>query len=78
MDGYAPFCKHVFVDNFAKVLNSAVEITPQNEHLLKSDYEARTEKELPVLKRFFPAGTIETKPAKFIDLILYSKEQIQK
>ena len=22
VDGYAPFCKHVFVDNFANMLNS--------------------------------------------------------
>jgi hypothetical protein len=28
VDGYAPFCKHIFVENFAKVLTSVVEITP--------------------------------------------------
>ena len=44
VDGYAPFCKHIFVDNFAKVLMSIVEITPENEKLLKTEYEARTEK----------------------------------
>lgn len=42
IDGYAPFCKHIFVENFAKVLTAVAEITPQNEHLLKTDYEART------------------------------------
>ena len=26
-----------------------IKITPENEHLLKSGYEARTEKELPVM-----------------------------
>lgn len=58
VDGYAPFCKHVFVDNFAKMLVSAVEITADNEHLLRTCYEARTEKELPVLKRYFSKESV--------------------
>ena len=53
-DGYAPFCKHIFVENFANVSRSVIEITVKNEYLLKTAYEARNEKELPVLKRFFP------------------------
>lgn len=57
---------------------SVAEITPDNEHLLKTAYEARTEKELPVLKRFFPREKMELKPAKYLDLILYSKAQVQK
>lgn len=77
-DGYAPFCKHVFIENFAGVLNAVAEITPQNEHLLKSVYEARNEKELPVLKRYFPKEAVEVKPSKYLDLILYTKEQVQK
>lgn len=77
VDGYAPFCKHVFVENFANVAVSVEEITPKNEHLLRTDYEARTEKELPVLKRFFWREDVEARPAKYLDLILYSKEQIQ-
>lgn len=78
IDGYAPFCKHIFVDNFAKMMISAQEITPENEHLLKTCYEARTEKELPVLKRYFPREVVALRPAKYLDLILYSKEQVQK
>jgi hypothetical protein len=31
-----------------------LKITKENEHLLRSLYEARTEKELPVLRRYFP------------------------
>ena len=41
-DGYAPFCKHVFVENFTDSLQSVVPITKENEHLLKTCYEART------------------------------------
>ncbi|CAN0068245.1 unnamed protein product, partial [Hapterophycus canaliculatus] len=71
VEGYAPFCKHVFVPNFAGVKTSTVKITPENEKLLVTGYEARTEKELPVLSRWFEAGTVETPEAKFLDIILY-------
>lgn len=57
---------------------SSAEITSENEHLLKTGYVARTEKQLPVLSRFFPKEKVEVKPAKYLDLILYSKEQVQK
>jgi hypothetical protein len=46
--------------------------------LLKTTYEARTPKELPVLKRFFAKEDVELKPAQYLDLILYSKEQVQR
>ena len=85
--GYAPFCKHLFIPNVdpvdaSKVLTDArvnyVPITSSNCHLLKSCYEARTPKELPVLVRFFPRGVIpidDTPVAAFLDVILYSREQ---
>lgn len=50
-DGYAPFCKHLFIPNFARLKSGIVKITPENAGLLRSTYEARTEKELPVLVR---------------------------
>jgi hypothetical protein len=68
----------VFVENFAGVAIAEAEITPKNEHLLRTAYEARTEKELPVLKRYFPQKEVELRPAKYLDLILYSKEQVQR
>lgn len=49
IDGYAPFCKHVFMPNFAGLTSGTAPITTENEHHLCSLYEARTEKELPVL-----------------------------
>lgn len=66
------------VENFAKCIGSVAAITAENEHLLKSGYAARTDKELPVLQRWFPEGTIEPPQAKYLDVILYSREQIRK
>jgi len=44
--------------------------------LFRSEYEARNEDELAVLFRYFPRTKVELKPAKFLDIILYSKEQL--
>ena len=84
VDGYAPFCKHIFVENtFVDAGANVLPITPENEHLLRSKYEARNDKELPVLVRFFPkdlldSSTSKLPSAKYLDLILYSREQINK
>jgi hypothetical protein len=75
--GYAPFCKHVFVENFVNAKGAVAAITPENEHLLRSGYSARTDKELAVLSRWFPKESIAAPPAKYLDLILYSREQIR-
>lgn len=37
-DGYAPFCKHLFVENFTETVLPLVKITPANQHLLRSVY----------------------------------------
>mmetsp|Transcript_39304 Transcript_39304/g.77324 ORF Transcript_39304/g.77324 Transcript_39304/m.77324 type:complete len:204 (+) Transcript_39304:77-688(+) len=76
-DGYAPFCKHIFVPNFVGADVGYLPITDENEHLLRSGYEARTEKELAVLSRWFPRDKVEIPQAKFLDVILYSREQIR-
>lgn len=79
VDGYAPFCKHIFMPNFLQDVKVPVlAIDESNEALLKSRYEARTEKELPVLIRYFPADKVQAPQAKYLDLILYSREQILK
>jgi len=82
-DGYAPFCKHLFIANdFTDARVNVLSITPENESLLRSRYEARNEKELPVLSRYFPENLMSTDEplpvAKYLDLILYSREQINK
>lgn len=79
-DGYAPFCKHLFVKNdFTEAQVNVLPITPENEHNLRSEYQARNEKELPVLSRYFPKKLVgDNLPvAKYLDLILYSREQIK-
>ena len=76
-DGYAPFCKHIFVPNFTPALTYYTAITPDNEHLLKSEYKQRRPEELAVLTRYFRSGDIQKTQAKWLDIILYSKEQIK-
>ena len=81
VDGYAPFCKHVFVPNFLGdgIKVPYLEITPENEGKMRSGYDARREEELAVLVRWFPAETApEPEAATFLDIILYSREQIRK
>jgi Protein of unknown function (DUF3228) len=92
-DGYAPFCKHLFLSNdFTDAKVNVLPITAENQHLLRSRYEARNEKELPVLTRSFPRELLliasssvegtnsiqQPHTAKYLDLILYSREQIEK
>lgn len=79
VDGYAPFCKHIFVKNWVPGVSvGAAKITPENVHLLQSGYKARTEKELAVLCRWFPKDKVEIPEATMLDLILYSREQVIK
>ena len=78
---YAPFCKHLFVENFTQARVGVLPITAENETLLRSGYAARTDKELPILERFFPRHSLsddQIPRALFLDIILYSKEQILK
>eukprot|EP01017_Pseudomicrothorax_dubius_P010221 TRINITY_DN1361_c0_g1_i1.p1 TRINITY_DN1361_c0_g1~~TRINITY_DN1361_c0_g1_i1.p1 ORF type:complete len:195 (-),score=58.66 TRINITY_DN1361_c0_g1_i1:62-646(-) len=77
-DGYAPFCKHLFVKNFTTTKMGYAKITKENEHLLRTVYEARTEKELPVLRRFFPYDNITPQVAEYLDIILYHRTQVEK
>eukprot|EP00667_Euglena_gracilis_P028966 EG_transcript_37606 len=77
--GYAPFCKHLFMPNFLPDCYVPVaEITDENRHLLRTGYNARKPEELPVLERWFPRGSVPERPAKYLDIILYSREQIRK
>lgn len=76
LDGYAPFCKLMVYPNWTDTRVMAIEITDENRHLLRSRYEARTKKELPVLARWFEG--IEPSPAGYLMVIVYSKEQMHK
>lgn len=70
IDGYAPFCKHLFMPNFDdRIIVGEIAITSHNEHLLRSRYYARKKGELPVLTRFFPKDNVSPPVAKYLDLI---------
>lgn len=70
IDGYAPFCKHMFMPNFdERIVDAAVRIDAANHHLLRTKYEARKDGELPVLSRSFPAGSVQPVVAQYLDLI---------
>ncbi|PSC68259.1 flagellar associated [Micractinium conductrix] len=78
-DGYAPFCKHIFLPNeWSGIPVGALPITDGNRHLLQSGYTRRRPEELAVLTRWFPAGTVQPTEAKWLDVILYSREQLNK
>lgn len=80
-EGYAPFCKLLFIPNFVPGLpDSILPITEKTIPFLKSDYVARTDKELPVLTRWFPKDDVQhlVEEAKYLCIILYSREQIRK
>lgn len=77
VDGYAPFCKHLFVGNFVGAEAGVVRITPENHTLLRTGYEARREGELPVLARWFDVCDVDPGPPPFLDIILYSAEQLE-
>eukprot|EP00924_Labyrinthula_sp_SR-Ha-C_P001656 augustus_masked-scaffold_18-processed-gene-5.8-mRNA-1 protein AED:0.08 eAED:0.08 QI:0/-1/0/1/-1/1/1/0/202 len=77
--GYAPFCKHLFVENFCGLENTTIEINSEVEKLIKTRYHARNQNELPVLERFCLRASFDKLPrAKYLDCILYSREQIRK
>jgi hypothetical protein len=75
--GYAEFCKHLFIPNFTPATVCSLEIKPENECLLRTGYETRREEELAVLSRWFNASELPEIPvAKYLDIILYSRDQI--
>ncbi len=74
--GYAPFCKLHVHRNWTSTRCLTVPITDGNRHLLRSDYEARTKAELPVLVRWFEG--VEPPVADYLIVILYSREQLAK
>jgi len=46
-NGYAPFCKHLFIPNTCdEALINVLPITLENEHLIRTKYDARTESEV--------------------------------
>ena len=74
VDGYASFCKHLFLLNETPTRCGHAPITDENRWALHSGYRARREGELPVLERWFEG--IDAPPARWLDVILYSRAQL--
>ena len=73
-DGYAPFCKHLFLENTSDTRAALALITEENRHALRSGYVARREGERAVLERWFEG--LEAPRAGWLDVILYSHAQL--
>ena len=77
LDGYAPFCKLFFFDNWMPDVKSGTfPITKSNESRLVTAYVQRTRSELPVLERWFDGISAPT--AKYLVVVAYTKEQLLK
>ncbi len=74
LPGYAPFCVLHAHRNWTSTRCLTVPVTDANRHLLRSGYEARNERELPVLVRWFEG--VEPPVANYLLPILYDREQL--
>lgn len=76
VEGYAPFCKHLFLPNFAGVACGYAVKGPEVSQLIRSCYESRSPEELPVLVEFVHRSDFDPPQATHLDVILYSREQL--
>lgn len=74
VDGYAPFCKHLFLPNDSETRAAFAPITDANRAQLRSGYRARRPGERAVLERWFEG--VEAPLAGWLDVILYSHAQL--
>lgn len=74
VDGYAPFCKHLFLPNDTPTRAAFAPINDDNRGQLQTAYVARREGERAVLERWFV--DTEAPQARWLDVILYSHEQL--
>ena len=74
LSGYAPFCVLHVHRNWTATRCLTAPVTDANRHLLRSGYEARNDRELPVLVRWFEG--VEPPVANFLVPILYSRAQL--
>jgi len=77
IDGYAPFCKLIAIDNFTLAKVGSLPIDISNYQYLRHGYSARTEKELPVMSRWFELP-LSAPIASYLIIVVYSQEQIVK
>ena len=76
VEGYAPFCKHLFLENPSDTRAAFAPITDETRPFLTSGYVARRAGERAVLERWFDG--LEAPRARWLDVILYSHAQLVK
>lgn len=77
LPGYADFCKLLVLKNFTIARTGTLPITIENYQYLRTGFSSRTINELPVMDRWFELP-IPAPTAKYLVLVLYSKEQLEK
>lgn len=76
LPGYASFCTLHVHRNWTRTRCLTIPVTDDNRQQLRSAYEGRNSRELPVLVRWFEG--IEPPVAGFLIPILYSRDQLAK
>lgn len=74
IDGYAAFCKHLFLKNPSETRAAFAPITDETRPYLHSGYLTRRDGERAVLERWFEG--LEAPRAEWLDIILYSHAQL--
>lgn len=77
IDGYAPFCKLISIENFTNARVGSMKIDISNYQYIRHGYSARTDSELPVLSRWLELP-LQAPVADYLIIVLYSKEQLDK
>jgi len=77
VEGYAPFCRLLFLENFTDARVGSLPITLENYQYLRSGYSARRDSELPTFSRWLELPLGKPK-AEWLCIVLYDKEQIEK
>lgn len=75
--GYADFCRIVSIKD-PSILTSIAKITPENKKFLKTEKTKRREGEKEYEHKYFESKDVKGLPAHHVDLILYTREQLEK
>jgi hypothetical protein len=77
MDGYAPFCKLVSIENFTDAKVGTLPITESNYIYIRHGYSKRREGEFETFSRWIELPVPAPK-ANYLIIVLYDREQIDK
>lgn len=77
LDGYAPFCKLIAVENFTDARVGSMPITIANHQYIRHGYSKRRDGEFEVFSRWLELPVPAPK-ANYLIVIVYSQEQMDK